>query len=119
MRSGYIEPERTYTKKGDLVRKGCSRGGIAHGEADDYEVEIGQTCNFSFQMFALCCMHDELIEYLKKSDDHIGQLLHAEYRRLQRYYQDEFYKRAAEIEKDEVQYAKLYDQKQKEKKTQG
>jgi hypothetical protein len=119
MRSGYIEPERTYTKKGDLVRKGCSRGGIGYGEHDDYEVEIGQSCNFSFEMFALCCMHDEIIEFLQKSDDHIGRLLFSEYRRQISQWLKEYSRKAEEIEKDEVHYAKLYDEKQKEVKNAG
>ena len=119
MRSGYIEPERTYTKKGDLVRKGTCRGGIGHEACDDYEVEIGQSCQFSFEMFALCCMHDEIIEYLQKSNDHIGHLLFSEYRRQIKQWVKEYSRKAEEIETVEPEYAKLWDEKQKEAKNAG
>ena len=64
-------------------------------------------------------MHDEIIEYLQKSDDHIGRLLFSEYRRQISQWLKEYRRKAEEIEKDEVHYAKLYNEKQKEAKNAG
>mgnify|MGYP003148184218 CR=1 FL=1 len=51
---------------------GC-KGGIA-GDGE-YEVEIGSTCNFSFEMIALCTLHDEIIEILTTSENPLAVMV--------------------------------------------
>ena len=118
MRGGYIHRERHWCKDGSVASKSQCRGGIAsgHPEYNDYEVEIGQLCNFSMEMFALCCMHDEIIEYLKKDDSHIGRLLYSEYRRQVQQWSEENSKRSAEIDKEEKEYVKLWEAKREAEK---
>jgi hypothetical protein len=63
-----------YIKVGN-GKNGC-RGGVKgqHGDGD-YELEVGQSQNASTEMLALCAFYDEVMEYLKKADSPIGQLL--------------------------------------------
>ena len=112
MRGGYIHREIQWCEDGSPASKSICRGGIS-GKYDDYEVEIGQLCNFSMEMFALCCMHDEIIEYLKKDESHIGNLLYQEYRRQMQYWSEENGRRSAEIDEKEKEYVKLWDEKRK------
>ena len=118
MRGGYIHRERHWCKDGSVASKSQCRGGIAsgHPEYNDYEVEIGQLCNFSMEMFALCCMHDEIIEYLKKDDSHIGRLLYSEYRRQVQQWSEENSKRSAEIDYEEKEYVKIWEAKREAEK---
>jgi hypothetical protein len=66
MRSYYIQHEIPDN------HHGC-KGGIA-GD-DEFEVEIGSSCNFSFEMIALCTLHDEIIEFLTSSDNPLAKII--------------------------------------------
>lgn len=52
---------------------GC-RGGVGSNDGD-YALEIGMQCNVDIKMMALCCLVDELWEYLQISPSPIGQML--------------------------------------------
>ena len=118
MRGGYIHRERHWCKDGSVASKSQCGGGIAsgHDEYNEYEVEIGQLCKFSMEMFALGWMHDEIIEYLKKDDSHIGRLLYSEYRRQVQQWSEENSKRSAEIDKEEKEYVKIWEAKREAEK---
>ena len=58
---------------------GC-RGGVAISDvvgimSDEYELEIGNNANASPEMIALCCMHDEIIEFLELSPTVLSEAL--------------------------------------------
>lgn len=75
MRGWYLNP-------GDEDHRGC-RGGVGSRHRDgSYDLEIGQSCNASNDMIALCVMADEVLTYLKNSDCPIGQLLYDTHRQL-------------------------------------
>ena len=119
MRGGYYEPARGYWKDGTIISSGGGcRGGIGSKDDyhDDYEVEIGRNCNFSFEMFALCCMHDEIVEFLKSSESHIGRLLYQTYLSQQKEALKHYDERAVKIEADDAAASKLYAEKQKKEK---
>ena len=118
MRGGYIHRERHWCEDGSVASKSCCRGGIGskYEEYNEYEVEIGQLCNFSMEMFALCCMHDEIIEYLKKDDSHIGQLLYSEYRRQVKEWSKVNAEKSAEIDKEEEGFIKIWEAKREAEK---
>ena len=115
MRGGYIHKTIHWCEDGSPASKSSCRGGIS-GQYDDYEVEIGQLCNFSMEMFALCCMHDEIIEYLKKDDSHIGRLLYSEYRRQVKEWSKVNAEKSAEIDKEEKEYVKIWEAKREAEK---
>jgi hypothetical protein len=58
---------------------GC-RGGVGDHEGG-YELEIGSDLRASPEMVALCVMSDEIIEYMKNNNSHIGRLIYTEYLR--------------------------------------
>ncbi len=120
MRGGYYEPARGYWKDGTIISSGGGgcRGGIGSNceYHEDYEVEIGRNCNFSFEMYALCCMHDEIVEFLKSSESHIGRLLYQTYLSQQKEALKHYDERAVKIEADDAAASKLYAEKQKKEK---
>ena len=115
MRGGYYEPARGYWKDGTIITSGGGgcRGGIGSNceYHDDYEVEIGRNCNFSFEMFALCCMHDEIVEFLKSSESHIGRLLYSTYLSQKEEALKHYEERSVAIGAEDKAAAKLYDEK--------
>ena len=119
MRGGYYGPARTYWNDGTIITSGGGcRGGIGSNceYHEDYEVEIGRNCNFSFEMFALCTMHDEIVEFLKGSDSHIGRLIYSNYQLQKKEAVKHYDERAAKIEAEDKAAAKLHDEKQKKEK---
>jgi len=69
-----------YLRSSDEVMGGC-RGGVG-SKNDDYDLEIGQSCNADPDMIALCVLVDEVLTYLKKSDCPIAQLLYDKHRQV-------------------------------------
>ena len=61
-------------------------------------------------------MHDEIIEYLKKDDSHIGQLLYSEYRRQVQEWSKVNAEKSAEIDKEEEGYIKIWEAKRQAEK---
>ena len=59
------------------------RGGVGtrdgFGSTDDYELEIGNNANASPEMIAICCLHDELLEFLAVTPSALGEVLLAMY----------------------------------------
>ena len=55
------------------------RGGVGDGRlvcsTDDYELEIGNNANASPEMIAICCLHDELLEFLEVTPSALGDVL--------------------------------------------
>ena len=122
MRGGYIRPARTYNADGTLHRESGCRGGIGgnnhHYGGDDYEVEVGHSCNFSMEMFAFCCMYDEIMEVLKTSskDSAVAALVLNKLYDTRKYYEADYKKRGEEVRKQDAEYAKKYNEdKQREK----
>ena len=61
---------RGYYLNSIYTNSGC-RGGVGSGQHTydgEYELEIGQQCNASPQMIAMCCLHDEFLEILRFKD---------------------------------------------------
>ena len=60
------------------------RGGVGHahdyGNGDDFELEIGNNANASPEMIAICCLHDELLEFLAITPSALGEVLLTMYR---------------------------------------
>ena len=60
------------------------RGGVGHGYETgfdrEYELEIGNNANASSEMIALCCLHDELLEFLAVTPSALGEVLLTTYR---------------------------------------
>lgn len=76
MRSYYLKPTDILS-----IGNGGCRGGVGSNQPDgDYELEIGNDLNASSKMVALCVLHDEIIEFLEKSDSPIGHLIHLTYK---------------------------------------
>lgn len=70
-----------YLKKANCDQWGC-RGGVGEPcpDSNDYELEIGQRCNASSEMIALCVLHDEIIEHLEDQKSLMGKLLLEKYK---------------------------------------
>ena len=71
MRSYYLHPryDRDHGMRGGV--------GLGHdyGHGDDYELEIGNNANASPELIALCCLHDEILEYLEVSPSVLSEVL--------------------------------------------
>lgn len=72
-----------YLKKANYDQQGC-RGGVGdpYPDSNDYELEIGQGCNASSEMIALCVLHDEIIEHLEDQKSLMGKLLLEKYKNI-------------------------------------
>ena len=62
---------------------GC-RGGVGTQDvvgigSDEYELEIGNNANASSEMIALCCLQDEILEFLAVSPSILSEVLLAMY----------------------------------------
>ena len=59
------------------------RGGVGHGYdtgfSNEYELEIGNNANASPELIALCCLHDEILEFLAVTPSLLGDALLAMY----------------------------------------
>ena len=60
------------------------RGGVGHGyetsaAAHEYELEIGNNANASSEMIAMCCLQDEILEFLAVSPSILSEVLLAMY----------------------------------------
>ena len=56
------------------------RGGVGHhyetsAAAHEYELEIGNNANASAEMIAICCVQDEILEYLATSPSILSNVL--------------------------------------------
>ena len=55
------------------------RGGVGHGYETgfdrEYELEIGNNANASSEMIALCCLQDEILEFLEVSPSILSDVL--------------------------------------------
>ena len=55
------------------------RGGVGHGHdygnGDDFELEIGNNANASSEMIAICCLQDEILEFLAVTPSALGEVL--------------------------------------------
>ena len=62
---------------------GC-RGGVGtrdgFGSTDDFELEIGNNANASSEMIAICCLQDEILEFLAVTPSALGEVLLTTYR---------------------------------------
>ena len=61
------------------------RGGVGHGyetsaAAHEYELEIGNNANASSEMLAICCLQDEILEFLAVTPSALGEVLLTMYR---------------------------------------
>ena len=61
------------------------RGGVGHGyetsaAAHEYELEIGNNANASSEMLAICCLQDEILEFLGVTPSALGEVLLTMYR---------------------------------------
>jgi len=76
MRSYYLHPryDRDHGMRGGVG----TRDGF--GSTDEYELEIGNNANASSEMIALCCLHDELLEFLAVTPSALGEVLLTMYR---------------------------------------
>jgi len=76
MRSYYLHPryDRDHGMRGGVG----TRDGF--GSTDDYELEIGNNANASPEMIAICCLHDELLEFLAVTPSALGEVLLTTYR---------------------------------------
>ena len=65
-----------YLRSGRHIDSGC-RGGIgnAHFDSPDYELEIGNQCNASFEMLAVCIMIDEIKELIENPKPMFASLI--------------------------------------------
>jgi len=100
MRDYYLHPR--YDKN-----HGC-RGGVGYGHdaggyLDSYELEIGNNANASAEMIAICCLQDEILEFLAVTPSALGEVL------LTTYHQkvDEINQRYEENEKKRDDAEKL------------
>ena len=76
MRDYYLHPR--YDKDHGM------RGGVGHGyetsaAAHEYELEIGNNANASSEMLAICCLQDEILEFLAVTPSLLGDVLLAMY----------------------------------------
>ena len=71
MRNYYLHPRHD--------RDHGMRGGVGHGYETgfdhEYELEIGNNANASPEMIAICCLHDELLEFLAVTPSALGEVL--------------------------------------------
>ena len=71
MRGFYLHPR--YDKNHGM------RGGVGYshndGFGDDFELEIGNNANASAEMIAICCVQDEILEYLATSPSILSNVL--------------------------------------------
>ena len=55
------------------------RGGVGHGYETgfdrEYELEIGNNANASSELIALCCLQDEILEFLEVSPSILSDVL--------------------------------------------
>jgi hypothetical protein len=55
------------------------RGGVSnphdYGNGDDFELEIGNNANASPEMIAICCLQDEILEFLEVTPSALGDVL--------------------------------------------
>jgi hypothetical protein len=69
-----------------------TRGGVTNTDGDLFELEVGNRQAASTRMLALCAHFDEIMEYLKLVDSHVGRMIYssieAEERRLLAEYSD-------------------------------
>ena len=72
MRGYYLHPR--YDKKHGM-RGGVGYGHDAGGYLDSYELEIGNNANASAEMIAICCVQDEILEYLATSPSILSNVL--------------------------------------------
>ena len=60
------------------------RGGVGHGYETgfdhEYELEIGNNANASSEMLAICCLQDEILEFLAVTPSALGEVLLTMYR---------------------------------------
>ena len=60
------------------------RGGVGHGYdtgfSNEYELEIGNNANASAEMIAICCLQDEILEFLAVTPSALGEVLLTTYR---------------------------------------
>ena len=71
MRDYYLHPryDRDHGMRGGVG----TRDGF--GSTDDYELEIGNNANASAEMIAICCVQDEILEYLATSPSILSNVL--------------------------------------------
>ena len=76
MRDYYLHPryDRDHGMRGGVG----ARDGF--GSTDDFELEIGNNANASPKMIAICCLHDELLEFLAVTPSALGEVLLTTYR---------------------------------------
>ena len=71
MRGYYLHPR--YDKNHGM------RGGVGYshndGFGDDFELEIGNNANASAEMIAICCVQDEILEFLAVTPSVLGDVL--------------------------------------------
>lgn len=58
------------SRRGGVSSSSCGPMGITENE-----IEIGNDCNASIEMLALCALIDEIVEYLKLSDSSLAKLI--------------------------------------------
>ena len=72
MRGYYLHPR--YDRDHGM-RGGVGYGHDAGGYLDSYELEIGNNANASAEMIAICCVQDEILEYLATSPSILSNVL--------------------------------------------
>jgi len=71
---------RTYYLHPRYDRDHGMRGGVNYEDvvgtlSDEYELEIGNNANASPELIALCCLHDEILEFLEVTPSMLGDVL--------------------------------------------
>ena len=71
---------RTYYLHPRYDRDHGMRGGVNYEDvvgtlSDEYELEIGNNANASPELIALCCLHDEILEFLAVTPSLLGDAL--------------------------------------------
>ena len=76
MRDYYLHPryDRDHGMRGGVG----TRDGF--GSTDDSELEIGNNANASSEMLAICCLQDEILEFLAVTPSALGEVLLTMYR---------------------------------------
>lgn len=65
-----------YLRKTDLDESSGCRGGVTtEDDPAEYELEIGNSCNASCRMLALCSLVDEVEEFLKMTDSLLAKMI--------------------------------------------
>ena len=75
MRSYYLHSRYDKDHQCDGMRGGVAISDVVGIMGDEYELEIGNNANASPEMIALCCMHDEIIEFLELSPTVLSEAL--------------------------------------------